>query len=115
VGATASGKSALLDLVPRIYDPQEGDILIDGVSTRELALDDLRAEIGYVPQESFLFSDSLAKNLSYGAPDDASGRWGAQVAQLAGAIETSPGGYDTLLGERGLNSAAAQQPRAALA
>ena len=115
VGATGSGKSALLDLVPRIYDPQEGDILIDGVPTRELALDDLRAEIGYVPQESFLFSDSLAKNLSYGAPDDASGRWGAQVAQLAGTIETFPGGYDTMLGERGINLSGGQKQRAALA
>jgi len=115
VGATGSGKSALLDLVPRIYDPQEGEILIDGVPTHELALDDLRAEIGYVPQESFLFSDSLARNLSYGAPDEASGRWGAEVAQLAATIETFPGGYDTMLGERGINLSGGQKQRAALA
>ena len=115
VGATGSGKSALLDLVPRIYDPQEGEILIDGVPTRELALDELRTEIGYVPQESFLFSDSIARNLSYGAPDDASGRWGAEVAQLAETIDAFPGGYDTMLGERGINLSGGQKQRAALA
>ena len=114
-GATGSGKSALLDLVPRIYDPQEGDILIDGVATRELALDELRAEIGYVPQESFLFSDSLRRNLSYGARDEESGRWAAEVAQLAETIATFPGGFDTMLGERGINLSGGQKQRAALA
>jgi ATP-binding cassette subfamily B multidrug efflux pump len=115
VGATGSGKSALLDLVPRIYDPQEGEILIDGVPTRDLPLDELRAEVGYVPQESFLFSDSIARNLAYGAPDDAAGRWGAEVAQLAETIDSFPGGYDTMLGERGINLSGGQKQRAALA
>jgi ATP-binding cassette subfamily B protein len=115
VGATGSGKSALLDLLPRIYDPQEGEILIDGVPTRELPLDELRSEIGSVPQESFLFGDSIARNLSYGALDEASGRWGAEVAQLAQTIETFPGGYDTMLGERGINLSGGQKQRAALA
>jgi ATP-binding cassette, subfamily B, multidrug efflux pump len=114
-GATGSGKSALLDLVPRIYDPQEGEILIDGVPTRDLPLDELRAEVGYVPQESFLFSDSIARNLAYGAPDDAAGRWGAEVAQLAETIDSFPGGYDTMLGERGINLSGGQKQRAALA
>ena len=115
VGATGSGKSALLDLLPRVYDPQEGEILLDGVSTRELSLDELRSEVGYVPQESFLFSDSIAHNLSYGAPDDAAGRWGAEVAQLAQTIEDFPGGFDTMLGERGINLSGGQKQRAALA
>jgi ATP-binding cassette subfamily B multidrug efflux pump len=115
VGATGSGKSALLDLVPRIYDPQEGEILIDGVPTRDVPLDELRAEVGYVPQESFLFSDSISRNLSYGAPDEAAGRWGAEVAQLAQTIDTFPGGYDTMLGERGINLSGGQKQRAALA
>jgi len=115
VGATGSGKSALLDLVARIYDAQEGEILIDGVPTSELSLEELRAEIGYVPQESFLFSDSLAQNLAYGAPDKASGIWGAEVAQLAGTIEAFPGGYETMLGERGINLSGGQKQRAALA
>jgi ATP-binding cassette, subfamily B, multidrug efflux pump len=115
VGATGSGKSALLDLLPRVYDPQEGEILLDGVSTRELSLNELRAEIGYVPQESFLFSDSIARNLAYGAPDEAAGRWGAEVAQLAQTIERFPGAFDTMLGERGINLSGGQKQRAALA
>jgi ATP-binding cassette subfamily B multidrug efflux pump len=115
VGATGSGKSALLDLVPRIYDPQEGEILLDGVPIRELSLDQLRSEVGYVPQESFLFSDSIAHNLAYGASDEASGRWGAEIAQLAETIKAFPGGYDTMLGERGINLSGGQKQRAALA
>jgi ATP-binding cassette, subfamily B, multidrug efflux pump len=114
VGATGSGKSALLDLVPGMYGTQVGGILIDGVPTQDISLDELRAEVGYVPQESFLFSDSIARNLSYGAPDEAAGRWGAQVAQLAETIETFPGGYDTMLGERGINLSGGQKQRAAL-
>ena len=115
VGATGSGKSALLDLLPRIHDPQEGDILVDGVSTRDVALDELRGEIGYVPQESFLFSDSIAHNLTYGTDDPEAGRWGARMAQLAGTIESFPGVYDTMLGERGINLSGGQKQRAALA
>ena len=115
VGATGSGKSALLDLVPRVYDPQEGEIRIDGVPTRDLSLAELRAEVGYVPQESFLFSDSIGHNLSYGAPDESAGRWGAEVAQLARTIEEFPGGFETMLGERGINLSGGQKQRAALA
>lgn len=115
VGATGSGKSALLDLLPRIHDPQEGEILVDGVPIRSVPLDELRAEIGYVPQESFLFSDTIARNLAYGADSDAAGRWGAEVAQLAATVEAFPGGYDTMLGERGINLSGGQKQRAALA
>ena len=115
VGATGSGKTALLDLIPRVYDPQEGEILIDGVRVRDVPLDDLRAEIGYVPQESFLFSDSIARNLAYGAPDPESGVWAAEVAQLAETIREFPGGFETMLGERGINLSGGQKQRAALA
>src|SRR5262249_42306497 len=69
VGATASGKSALIDLIPRIYDPQEGEILIDGIPIKEIALDELRRTIGMVPQESLLFSDTISANLLYGEAD----------------------------------------------
>src|SRR5438094_804555 len=79
VGSTGSGKSALMDLVPRLYDPQEGEILLDGVPIRDLSLVTLRTEIGYVPQESFLFSDTIASNLAYGASSADAGRWAAQV------------------------------------
>jgi ATP-binding cassette, subfamily B, multidrug efflux pump len=115
VGATGSGKTALMDLVPRFYDPQEGEILIDGVPIRELDLVTLRTEIGYVPQESFLFSETIANNLSYGASSAESGRWAADVAQLSQTIKDFPGGFDTILGERGINLSGGQKQRAALA
>jgi ATP-binding cassette, subfamily B, multidrug efflux pump len=115
VGATGSGKSALIDLIPRMYDPQEGEILIDGVSTRFVPPEELRLEIGYVPQESLLFSDTIGANLSYGTHEPASAQWAARVAQLDRTIEEFPGGYDTILGERGINLSGGQKQRAALA
>jgi ATP-binding cassette, subfamily B, multidrug efflux pump len=115
VGATGSGKSALMDLVPRLYDPQEGEILIDGVPIRELSLVTLRTEIGYVPQESFLFSDTIGSNLAYGASTDEAGRWAAEIAQLTETIKGFPGGFETMLGERGINLSGGQKQRAALA
>jgi ATP-binding cassette subfamily B multidrug efflux pump len=115
VGATASGKSALMDLVPRLFDPQEGEILLDGIPIRDLSLATLRREIGYVTQESFLFSDTIRSNLVYGTDDDAAGEWAAEVAQLSATIDGFPGGYDTLLGERGINLSGGQKQRASLA
>jgi ATP-binding cassette, subfamily B, multidrug efflux pump len=138
VGATGSGKSALMDLIPRLYDAQQGQILIDGVPIRELSLDTLRGEIGYVPQESFLFSDTIRSNLEYGTERDSpslrSGRratesdpslregrqltdveWAAETAQLSETMKHFPGGYETLLGERGINLSGGQKQRAALA
>jgi ATP-binding cassette subfamily B protein len=115
VGATGSGKSALMDLVPRLFDPQEGEILIDGIPIRDLAIEDLRREIGYVPQESFLFSDTIGSNLVYGTSDESAATWAAEIAQLDRTIERFPGGYDTVLGERGINLSGGQKQRAALA
>lgn len=115
VGATASGKSALMDLVPRLFDPQEGEIRIDGVPIRELDLATLRREIGYVPQESFLFSDTIGSNLTYADTSGADGRWAAGIAQLADTIDAFPGTYETVLGERGINLSGGQKQRAALA
>ncbi|HSQ29756.1 MAG TPA: ABC transporter ATP-binding protein [Gemmatimonadaceae bacterium] len=117
VGATGSGKSALMDLVPRLFDPQEGEILIDGVPIRAVDLSGLRREIGYVPQESFLFSDTIGTNLTYGQAEggEDTAQWAAQIAQLDDTIERFPGGYDTLLGERGINLSGGQKQRAALA
>jgi ATP-binding cassette, subfamily B, multidrug efflux pump len=115
VGATASGKSALIDLVPRLFDPQEGEILLDDIPIRDLDIAVLRREIGYVPQESFLFSDTIANNLVYGAEDEQAGVWAAGVAQLAETIDKFPGGYQTLLGERGINLSGGQKQRVALA
>jgi len=115
VGATASGKSALMDLVPRFFDPQEGTILIDGIPIRDLDVATLRREIGYVPQESFLFSDTIGSNLAYGTEEPDAGPWAARIAQLAETIDEFPGGYDTALGERGINLSGGQKQRAALA
>jgi ATP-binding cassette subfamily B multidrug efflux pump len=114
-GATGSGKSALIDLIPRMYDPQEGEILIDGVPTRHLPIEELRREIGFVPQESLLFSDTIGSNLSYGAGESASAEWAARVAQLDQTIEEFPGQYETILGERGINLSGGQKQRASLA
>jgi ATP-binding cassette subfamily B multidrug efflux pump len=115
VGATGSGKSALIDLIPRMYDPQEGEILIDGVPTRSVPIEELRGEIGFVPQESLLFSDTIGSNLSYGTNESASAEWAATVAQLDQTIGEFPGGYETILGERGINLSGGQKQRAALA
>jgi ATP-binding cassette subfamily B protein len=115
VGATGSGKSALMDLIPRLRDPQEGEILIDGTPIRQLDLAALRSEIGYVPQESFLFSDTIQSNLEYGSPREGDARWAADVAQLSDTIAGFPGGFGTLLGERGINLSGGQKQRVALA
>ena len=115
VGATGSGKTAMLDLVPRVFDPQEGTILIDGVPLTELDLDAWRREIGYVPQESFLFSDSVGSNLDYGAPDASQREWATDVAQLTETVDALPDRYDTMLGERGINLSGGQKQRAAIA
>jgi ATP-binding cassette subfamily B protein len=115
VGATGSGKSALIDLIPRMYDPQEGEILIDGVSTSHVAPAELRREIGFVPQESLLFSDTIRANLAYGTEDPASAEWAAGVSQLDQTIAEFPGQYETILGERGINLSGGQKQRASLA
>ena len=115
VGATGSGKSALMDLIPRLYDPQEGQILIDGVAIHDLSLAELRAEIGFVQQESLLFSDTVGANLGYGATDPESVAWAARTAQMESTIASFPGGYDTMLGERGINVSGGQKQRTSLA
>jgi ATP-binding cassette subfamily B protein len=115
VGATGSGKTALMDLIPRFYDPQEGHIFIDGVQVRDLPLADLRREIGFVQQESVLFSDTIAANIGYGSPDTESIQWAARTAQMVNTIAGFPGGYETMLGERGINLSGGQKQRTSLA
>lgn len=116
VGATGSGKSALIDLIPRVYDPQEGEILIDGVPTKNVVPLELRQDIGFVPQESLLFSDTIGSNLSYGTSGlTQTGEWAAGIAQLHQTIDQFPGRYETILGERGINLSGGQKQRASLA
>jgi ATP-binding cassette subfamily B protein len=115
VGGIGSGKTALLDLLTRVYDPTEGEILLDGVPIRTLPLDVLRAEFGVVPQESLLFSDTLRANLAYGTDVATPVEWAADAAQLTETIRSFPGGIETVIGERGVNLSGGQKQRAALA
>lgn len=114
VGATGSGKSTLAELIVRSYDPDQGRILLDGVDIRDLTLRDLRQAVGFVPQETFLFSETLRENVLLGAPADRLEE-AAQVSQLAAAIPDLPNGFDTMLGERGINLSGGQKQRAAIA
>ncbi|MDR0787831.1 MAG: ABC transporter ATP-binding protein/permease, partial [Gemmatimonadota bacterium] len=119
VGATGSGKSALVSLIPRIHDVTSGEILLDGQPIREIPLELLRAAIGMVPQDSFLFSETIRENLAFGIDEmeDSDRRIiaAARVAQLDQTIRELPNGYDTLLGERGVNLSGGQKQRATLA
>lgn len=117
LGATGSGKSALLSLLPRFYDPARGRILIDGHDLREVRLDDLRRNIGIVFQESFLFSNTVAANIAFGQPD-ASREQIEKAARIAAAhefIAQLPQGYDTVLGVAGANLSGGQRQRIAIA
>ena len=115
VGATGSGKSTLVDLLVRTYDPDEGIILLDGVDIRRLPLAELRRAVGFVPQETFLFSETLRDNVLLGAPDDGRLERVSEVAQLTEALPALPHGYDTMLGERGINLSGGQKQRSAIA
>ena len=117
VGATGSGKSTLIRLLPRFYDPQQGRILIDGVDIRSVQAEQLRAEIGFVFQDTFLFSASLADNIAFGVPEaekraieDVARR--AQVDEFAATFQD---GYDTAVGERGISLSGGQRQRVAIA
>lgn len=114
-GATGSGKSALMDLIPRLHDPKEGEILLDGIPLMELDLETLRAGIGYVAQESFVFSDTIAANLAYGARSEQDWMKAAAQAQFAETIAKFPARYETMLGERGINLSGGQKQRLTLA
>jgi len=117
VGPTGAGKSTLVSLIPRIYDAAPGSVLIDGRPIREFPLEVLRRNIGFVPQETFLFSDSIRENISFGteqATDD-DVRRAAEAANIATEIESFPNGYNTLVGERGLTLSGGQKQRTAIA
>jgi ATP-binding cassette subfamily B protein len=115
VGPTGAGKSTLVDLIARTYDPDRGAVLIDGVDLRQLSLPELRRAVGFVPQETFLFGETLRRNVLLGAPDDGRLERVAEVAQLTEALPALPEGYDTLLGERGINLSGGQKQRTAIA
>jgi len=117
VGPTGSGKSSLVNLIPRVFEAQEGQVLIDGVDVRRIPLRVLRRAIGYVPQETFLFSEPLAGNVAYGVEetDLAQVMAAAEVAQLSKDVADFPGGFETMVGERGVTLSGGQKQRAAIA
>lgn len=117
IGRTGSGKSTLAQLVARLYDPTEGKVLLDGVALPNHGLQPLRAAIGYVPQDVFLFSDSIRGNIAFGADqaDMADIEQAARDADVHDNIVGFPDGYDTLLGERGVNLSGGQKQRISIA
>lgn len=117
VGPTGAGKSTLVSLLGRFYDPQEGRILIDGVDLRDVRLDSLRTQVAFVFQETYLFSASVAENVAYGRPGISMGdvEAASRLAQAHEFIEQLPRGYDTVLGERGASLSGGQRQRLAIA
>ncbi|MEU9121835.1 ABC transporter ATP-binding protein [Streptomyces sp. NPDC048506] len=117
VGTSGSGKSTVSLLLPRFYDVSAGRVLVGGHDVRDLTLESLRAAIGLVPENSFLFSDSIRDNIAYGHPDatDEQVRAAARAAQADGFISELPDGYDTPVGEQGLTLSGGQRQRIALA
>ena len=131
VGPTGSGKTTLVSLIPRIYDATPGAVLIDGRPVRQFPLDSLRRQIGFVPQETFLFSDTIRENIAYGVSTEASEKdasekedgeatldeikAAAEAANIARDIESFPDGYNTTVGERGITLSGGQKQRTAIA
>jgi ATP-binding cassette subfamily B protein len=124
IGATGSGKSTLISLLPRLHEPPSDTVFLDGIDVRRIPLATLRGAIGFVPQEPFLFSDTIAENIAFGVtptgPQDADAldagiRAAAAIASLDKDVESFPKGYDTLVGERGITLSGGQKQRTAIA
>jgi ATP-binding cassette subfamily B protein len=117
VGHTGSGKTTLASLSPRLFDPSSGAVELGGIDLRRFDPEELRRLIGFVPQETFLFSATLAENIAWGAPEATPEqiRWAAEVAGLGPDVETFPKGFDTVIGERGLTLSGGQKQRTAIA
>ena len=116
VGATGSGKSTLVNLIPRLYDAPPGSLLIDGIPIRQVPLKTLRENIGFVPQETFLFSDTVRENIRFGTPtaSDQEVEEAAEISNVLPEIKAFPKGFDNLVGERGLTLSGGQKQRAAI-
>jgi ATP-binding cassette, subfamily B, multidrug efflux pump len=120
VGPTGSGKSTLISLLPRLFDPPPGTVFVDGIDVRDLSLAQLRRAIGFVPQEAFLFSESIADNIAFGVAGAAGAdreriEWAAGVARLDKDVAAFPKGFETMVGERGITLSGGQKQRASIA
>ncbi len=117
VGPTGSGKTTLVSLIPRVYDAASGSVWIDGKPVREYPIEALRRQIGFVPQETFLFSETVRENIAFGKEDatDEEVRSAAEAANIAGDIEAFPEQYQTMVGERGITLSGGQKQRTAIA
>jgi len=117
VGQTGSGKSTIINLIPRFYDATGGRVTVDGHDVRDVTLETLRAQIGIVLQDTTLFSGSIRENIAYGRPDasDAEVEAAAEAAQAAGFIAQLPDGFATVVGERGIGLSGGQKQRIAIA
>ncbi len=120
-GRTGAGKTLIVQLITRLIDPDSGQVLIDGIDSRRYPIEVIRRFIGLVPQEPFLFSDSIAENIAYGVPEapleelEPRVRAAAELAQLAGDVDDFPLGFATSLGERGVTLSGGQRQRTAIA
>jgi ATP-binding cassette subfamily B protein len=118
VGPTGSGKSTLVNLLPRLFDAQQGEILIDGIDLRRYPLAVLRRAVGYVPQETFLFSVPLRENVGFGTDHPLTTEeleWAGEISQLGKDVADFPARYDTMIGERGVTLSGGQKQRTAIA
>ena len=117
VGASGSGKSTMVDLIPRFFDVTAGSILLDGVDLREINIDSLRAQMGIVTQETILFNDSVANNIAYGSPDITIEKItkAAKIANAHSFISELPDGYNTNIGDRGVKLSGGERQRISIA
>lgn len=117
IGSTGSGKSTLINLIPRFYDVQEGEILVDGVNVKEMSLETLRGKIGLVPQKAFLFRGTIAENVGYGQdePNQANVEHAVMTAQSYDFVTAKEGGFDAPISQGGANVSGGQRQRLAIA